>query len=154
VCRGGWWRCSGSIEGKSSIFCESALFRVPLMLHAPTEKLKATEMMVISISDAAKKQILDERNHRVKLLGKAKPRLVYFSEVNSISNDGHITEHHGPTLSLTFFEAEGLREHEWQLLDLGEDCTVLVGPLRGFPAEKNYIDWDEVKKKFTVMTLG
>lgn len=108
-------------------------------------------MTVVIISEAAKAHILKERNHRLRLLGRAKPRLLYHSDVILHSDDGRDT-HFGPGLTLSFYEVEGLRPHEWQLIDISEDCTVPVGPLAGFPAEKNYVDWDEAKRKFTVMT--
>jgi hypothetical protein len=106
-------------------------------------------MSRISISKSATEKILKDTDIHSQLLGRPViPYLLYYQRCYSTLNDGRIIEYgSGPTLSL--IEHYDANDGQYLSIDLGSDCTLVVGPSTFFQAGVHSIDWVDRKFKLT-----
>jgi hypothetical protein len=106
-------------------------------------------MASLSISKTAADKILRERDIRCRSLGRpVLPRLHYYHRSYSTLSDGRTIEY-GSGLSLSFVDCEDAGGNQYLSIDLGSDCTLLVGPSTIFQSEVRAIDWDDQKFKLS-----
>jgi hypothetical protein len=102
----------------------------------------------ISISKRATEKILKERDRQSTFLGKSLvPCLNYYTRSYSTLNDGRIIEH-GPGFFLSFIEPSEARDDQYLSIDLGGNCTLVIGPATYLQDGVHSIDW--IDWKFTL----
>jgi hypothetical protein len=108
-------------------------------------------MPSITISKTASERILEERDSRSQFLGRQIiPRLLYYQRSYSELNDGRVIEH-GSGLTLSFTEYDEGSDDQYLPIDLGSNCTLLVGPSTFFQSGVYSIDW--VGRKFKLSSV-
>ncbi len=106
-------------------------------------------MSSISISKTASEKILKDREVHSQLLGRiVTPYLLYYHRSYSTLNEGRIIEH-GSGLTLTFIDHYDQSDDHYLSIDLGSNCTLVVGPSTFFQAGAHFIDWVDQKFKLT-----
>jgi hypothetical protein len=104
-------------------------------------------MSSVSISKRAAAKILEDWDHRSKLLGIVLvPCLAYYQRSYSTLNDGRTIEH-GPGFNLSFIEQPEAAQYHYLTVDLGSGCTLLLAPSTFFQAGTYSIDWADQKFK-------
>jgi hypothetical protein len=106
-------------------------------------------MASVSISKTAAEKILKEKDIRSRFSGRPViPRLHYYRRSYSTLNDGRTIEY-GSGFSLSFVECDDAGDDQYLSIDLGRDCTLLVGPSTMFQAGVHSIDWFDQKFKLS-----
>lgn len=105
-------------------------------------------MSSISISKSATEKILNDRDIHSQLGRPVVPYLLHYQRSYSTLNDGRIIEH-GSGLALSFIDHYDPSDDQYLYIDLGSNCTVVVGPSTFFQAGAHYIDWVDRKFKLT-----
>jgi len=77
--------------------------------------------------------------------------MLYCQRSYSTLNDGTIIEH-GSGFTLSFIERFEVNKYETVPIDLGSDCTLMVGPSTFFQDGVHSIDW--VDRKFKLNSVG
>ena len=72
--------------------------------------------------------------------------MLYYHRSYSKFSGGHVGEY-GPALILSFIERHAADDEQYLSIDIGNECTVVIGPATFFQDGEHMIDWADQKFK-------